>query len=126
VATIVVIDDDPDVRTVVRALLEQAGHEVHTAADGVAGLEAVRTLSANIVITDIVMPERDGIETLVAVKKEAPMTKIIAMSGGSGGRLNAEPYLFTAHECGALILRKPFGSKELLQCVQAALTSSDR
>jgi CheY-like chemotaxis protein len=122
-ARILVIDDDEDVRAVLRGVLEQAGHEVVVAANGVEGIDAFRRLAADLVITDIVMPEKEGIETIRDLVEEFPNARIVAMSGG-GKRLNRDNALFTASEIGAYkILRKPFEPSELLSSVQMALAS---
>src|ERR1700687_5964678 len=108
-ALILVIDDDDDVRAVVSGVLEAAGHEVVHASDGAQGIELQRRLPAVLVITDIVMPEKEGIETIRDLHQEFPKLKIIAMSGG-GSLHKTTNYFSTAKELGAhAVLRKPFG-----------------
>src|SRR5438045_9784306 len=81
-ARILVIDDDAQVRGAVRRILERAGHTVEDVGDGNAGLRAHRERPADLIITDIFMPERDGIETIRQLRRESPQVKIIAISAG--------------------------------------------
>ncbi|HZI22892.1 MAG TPA: response regulator, partial [Gemmatimonadales bacterium] len=81
-ARILVMEDDPSFRNAVRVVLEAAGYEVIEAADGAVGLRLHREQGADLVLVDIFMPERDGLEVIRALKIEAPGAKIIAMSGG--------------------------------------------
>jgi CheY-like chemotaxis protein len=117
---VLVIDDNSDIREMVRTVLAHAGYEVTSASDGAKGLQEQRREPSHLVITDIFMPQQDGIETIGLLKKEFPQTLIIAMSGGA--RLIARPssvdYLETAHKFGAArVLRKPFDIDELLKVV---------
>jgi CheY-like chemotaxis protein len=120
-ARILVIDDDADLRAVMLEALELAGHEVFAAADGALGLELQREHPADVVITDIFMPDKEGIETIRELRQEFPGIKIIAMSGG-GLYVKKSGYLSTASEVGAAtILRKPFDQKTLLDAVSEVL-----
>jgi DNA-binding response OmpR family regulator len=120
-ARILVIDDNEDVRTLVADLLEAAGHEVATAPDGALGIDMQRLAPAALVVTDILMPEKEGLETIRDLKQEFPQLRIIAMSG-AGKLIKSSTHLFTAKEIGAdAILRKPFGSSVLLDLVQQVL-----
>jgi CheY-like chemotaxis protein len=125
-ARILVIDDEEDVRLVVGGVLRAAGHEVLSAADGAQGIALLRERGAanvQLVITDILMPEKEGLETIRDLKADFPDVKVIAMSGG-GKKLKSTSHFFTADELGAQgVLLKPFGPKELLDAVQAALLS---
>ena len=121
-ARILVIDDNADVRAVVAGVLEAAGHEVVAVADGVLGMDAQRKSPALIVVTDILMPEKDGIETIRDLKQEFPRVGIIAMSGSGKHLKNTEPSLLVASELGAdAVLRKPFAPDVLLGCVERML-----
>ncbi len=123
-ARVLVIDDNSDIREMIRTVLVHAGYEVTLAVDGGKGLEAQRREPADLAITDIFMPQQDGIETIGLLKKEFPQTPIIAMSGGAKfvTRQTSVDYLATAHKFGAdRLLRKPFDIDELLQVVQEAL-----
>lgn len=119
-ANILVIDDDPQIRTMLRFMLENVGYEVRDAADGKAGMSLFREKPADLVITDIIMPEKEGIETILELRRDFPSAKIIAMSGG--GRLGPEQYLESAKNLGAQrILTKPFSKENVLEAVRNLL-----
>jgi CheY-like chemotaxis protein len=127
-ARILFIDDDTDIRTLVLRELEAAGHEVRTASDGAQGMALQRALPADVVVTDIFMPEKEGIETIRDLRAEFPQTKIIAISGGGrlaarATRASSERSLdVVAAELGvAAVLRKPFEMHQLLSSIQSAL-----
>ena len=114
---ILVIEDDSHIRSVIRQMLEQAGHNVMEARDGEEGFILFKKKNADLVITDIVRPKKEGIETIVDLKAEFPEVKIIAMSGG--GRLGPETYLQIADGFGSdRILTKPFSRNELLEAIR--------
>jgi DNA-binding response OmpR family regulator len=118
-ARILVIDDDGLLRGAIRVALESAGYEVIEAADGDAGLRLHREQGADLVVVDLFMPERDGLEVIRAMRAEAPGAKIIAMSGGSSLRLDL---LAAAAAFGASrTLRKPFPPSMLLAAVRELL-----
>jgi len=120
-AKILVIDDEDDVRAVVRGVLESAGHDVLAAPNGARGLDVLRESGAELVITDILMPEREGIETIRDIRQEFPGVRVIAMSGG-GRLLKSTTHFLTASALGAhAVLRKPFGPEVLLSAVEDAL-----
>jgi DNA-binding response OmpR family regulator len=120
---ILVIEDDTEVRDLLRALLGRAGHEVEVANDGVAGIHAFRTNPADLIITDLVMPGKEGLETIVDLRREFPDLKIIAISGG--GLDGQNNYLNAAQLCGAtMTFRKPFDNEEFVDAVNELL--SDR
>jgi DNA-binding response OmpR family regulator len=115
---ILVIEDNADLRAVMQLALEGAGYEVECAGDGRQGVEAQRSRPADVVITDIFMPFKDGIETIVELRQHFPQTRIIAVSGG-GDYLKKPDYLWAAREFGAVLtLEKPFGADELLEAVR--------
>jgi DNA-binding response OmpR family regulator len=119
---ICVIDDDESVRQTVGRILSSAGYAVVNAADGAKGLEAVEQSSPVMIITDIVMPNREGIETILEAKKRFPGIPIIAISGG--GRSGPQSFLDLARKLGADdCLAKPFRPTELLDKVAALLGS---
>ncbi len=121
-ARILVVDDEEVIRSTVRQILERAGHEVREAADGALALRAFREQGADLVLTDIIMPEMEGVETTVALRKISADVKIIAMSGG--GRTRNLDFLKVARKLGADgVLPKPFGMKDLLSAVEQALSS---
>jgi CheY-like chemotaxis protein len=114
-ATVLVIDDDPHYRKVVRAMLESSGHVVRQASDGNGGIESFASTRPDLVITDMIMPELDGIETIRALRDLDPSVPIIAISGGSGS------VLMVARDAGAVeALAKPFDSARLLTAVEGA------
>ncbi len=118
---ILVIDDDQQIRILLRQVMELAGYEVVEAGDGREGLLKLRKLGADLVITDLIMPEQEGLETITSMKKEYPKLKIIAISGG--GRIGPEAYLPAAQELGAeRVFSKPFDIRELAEAVKELLT----
>jgi len=81
-ARILLIDDDAPVRRTLRKMLERQGYEVEEAPDGKAGLTLYQENPADLIITDLIMPEMEGIETIMELRRRFPDVKIIAMSGG--------------------------------------------
>lgn len=119
---ILLIDDDDAVRLVLRTSLELMGHSVAVASNGREGLEVAMAEKFDLVITDLIMPEKEGIETIQDLHRRQPSLKIIAMSGG--GRGNAADYLPLAGLLGAnRTLAKPFSHEELEQAVGEVLGS---
>lgn len=119
-ADILIIDDDDVFRDVLASALEHSGHVVRQAANGVEGLQLFHQQPAELVITDIVMPEKEGLDTIRDLRREFPRARIIAMSGG----LAHDPklYLHMAEKFGAqAVLAKPFPLAELKKVVDAAL-----
>jgi|SRR5687767_7419062 CheY-like chemotaxis protein len=118
---ILVIDDSKDIRDLIQRILMDAGYSVSVAGDGHEGLQLLRATHAEVVITDIFMPNQDGIETIAQLKAEFPGTKIIAISGGSK-LVNSDSYSTTLREFGAhALLAKPFDPDELLRIVGTAV-----
>lgn len=120
-ATILVIEDDDQFREMLAQMLDQAGHQIEVAANGVTGMERFRDNAPDLVITDILMPEKDGIDTILEMKREREDVKIIAISGG---RRVITPQFNL--DSAALIgvkqtLAKPFTRQQLLQAIQEAL-----
>ncbi len=114
--TVLVVDDEKGLRDVLRRVLEGKGYRVVEAADGNQALAACRRERPDLVISDIIMPDRDGIEAIVAMKAEWPATKVLAISGG--GRAHAMDLLALAPRAGADdTLDKPFRQSELLRRV---------
>jgi DNA-binding response OmpR family regulator len=118
---ILVIDDDDQMRTLLRQVMEWAGYEVMEAGDGREGMHKHRKQPADLVITDLIMPEQEGLETITSLKREYPGIKIIAISGG--GRIGPEAYLPAAQELGAdKVFSKPFDVRELAEAVKELLS----
>jgi len=119
-ARILISDDDSQVRAMLRQMLERAGYEVADARDGKEAIKLYHENPADLVITDIIMPEKEGIETIMELKRDYPNIKIFAISGG--GRVGPENYLKLAEKIGALrTFTKPFDRQELLAAVKQAL-----
>jgi CheY-like chemotaxis protein len=106
-ARILLIDDDEPFRSVLKVSLQQMGHDVIDARDGCEGVALYTGGDFDIVVTDLIMPDKEGIETIMDLRKLNPEVKIIAMSGG--GRVTSVDYLQIARQVGAKrILAKPF------------------
>jgi DNA-binding response OmpR family regulator len=132
VANIIVIDDEPDARDSIKLTLEAAGHRVRTAADGIAGLEECRADVPDLVLTDLIMPRLHGFDVVAELRRAAPTSRIIAISGGGNfATLGYQPesvttaaYLAAALEMGAdAILHKPFSRRDLLGAIERCLSS---
>ncbi len=123
-ARILLIDDDHAVRTMLRLTLIHFGHTVFEACNGREGLEMFKHANADLVITDIVMPEKEGLEVLIELqKKQVPPVKIIAISGG--GRQKAKDYLRLAKLMGAAkVLAKPFSNEVLMAAINELLSDN--
>ena len=114
---ILVVDDNEDLRSTIKALLQADGFDVAVAGDGQAALELHRSSPADVVITDLFMPDKDGIETIVELRKLSPKLKIVAMSGWTSTQ--GSDYLQVAREIGATVtLQKPFDPQELSRVVR--------
>jgi len=117
---ILVVEDDDQMRAILKQILERAGHEVAEAANGRAAMEMQRRACADLVITDIIMPEMDGIEMITALRRDFPAVKIIAISGGS--RIGPMEFLSLARVLGAhRTLHKPFALQDMLDAVDELL-----
>lgn len=120
---ILVIDDESSIRKILRIMLERSGYEVDEASDGVSGMKKIRSDPPDLVITDLIMPDKEGIETILELRRDYPGLKIIAMSGG--GVIGAQEYLKMARSVGAhRVFKKPFGMGEFLEAVEDLLKQS--
>jgi DNA-binding response OmpR family regulator len=118
-ADIVVIDDEPRYRRLIAQVLIAAGHEVRLAADGAEGLAMCLERTPELVITDIVMPRMEGIETILQISRQRPGVAVLAISGAEP----ASVYLRAATALGAAgSLPKPFTVEQLLAAVNGLLT----
>lgn len=119
-AYVLLIDDDDEVRATLKAILECADHEVTEASNGAVGLQCLKSGRAQIVITDILMPEKEGVETIIELRKAQPGLPIIAISGGGATRNLA--FLEIAQKLGAdRILTKPVDADVFLGAVDELL-----
>ena len=110
---ILVVDDEEDIRDYLREILEDSGFEVVDAANGLLGQKLFRQKPTDLIITDILMPEKGGFEAILELHREFPEVKIFAISGG--GRVSSEVYLEVAKDLGAIrTFVKPVNAKELI------------
>lgn len=117
---VLIIDDDPLMRRMAVRVLTGAGHEIVEAKDGKEGLRLFRAHRPSVVITDILMPEQEGIQTIRELRREAPSVAIIAVSGG--GQAHNMTFLGYAGKLGAdATLAKPFRPVELINAVNNLL-----
>jgi CheY-like chemotaxis protein len=117
---LLLVDDDEPLRRVLGRTLERAGYSVLTAANGAEALKLYQQEPVDLVITDLVMPEKEGFETIMELKRLQRDLKIIAISGG--GRGDAGDYLPVARHLGAAkVLAKPFSMEEILQAIRELL-----
>ena len=117
---ILVLEDDAMLRRLLRETLEGSGHEVTEAADGELGLKQFRQAPADLVVVDIFMPEKDGLEVIQELRADHPDLKIIAVSGGGG--VDSGTYLLAASRMGAdRVFEKPFEMVDLLDAIQQML-----
>lgn len=115
-ARILIIDDEPQVRTMLRKILEYEGYEVVDAKDGKDGLNLFRNRPIDLVITDLIMPEKDGLQTIKELRQIVPGIRIIAISGG--GRFDPRDFLKVAKTFGAhRAFSKPVENNRLLRAI---------
>jgi len=123
-AKILVIDDEPSILLMIKKMLEKEGHEVDLALNGRDGMELFENIKPAMVITDIIMPEKEGLETILELRKKNPGLKIIAISGG--GRISPEGYLPGAKLLGAdMVFQKPLVPKEFISAVSKLLNEEE-
>lgn len=121
-ATILIIDDDADVRDTLALVLEEAGHKTVMAKSGADGARKFGETRPQLVLTDIIMPESDGLEAMSAIRALDPTVRIIAMSGASFA--GSGYYLKLAKRFGAAaVLPKPFEPEELVSTVERCLAA---
>lgn len=119
-ANILLVDDEELIRFTLCEVLEAAGHAVVAVKNGAEALQRLAGGAFDIVVTDIVMPVKEGVETIAEIKASYPGLRILAISGG--GRLGADGLLDRARSVGAdAILRKPFNGEEFLARISAML-----
>ncbi len=116
-ARVLVVDDDPVFRELLLCFLEDANYQVDTVINGFQAVESYRVNPADLVIMDIVMPDKEGLETIIELRKKYPEVKIIAISGG--GSHGPEDYLDSARLLGVkFTFAKPFEMTDLLESVK--------
>jgi len=121
VKTILIIDDEPEIREVLRVFLERSGLRTVQAENGVQGYTMFLTNEIDLVITDLLMPEQEGIETILQIRNEHPTVPIIAMSGG-GRMAGTMDILHTAQLLGAArTFAKPFNPMDIVAEVKRLL-----
>lgn len=122
-AHILLIDDDDMLRGVLAKALSHHGHTVIQASDGRQGVELARAAILDVVVTDIIMPVQEGVETILTLKRERPHLPIIAISGGAS---HSKLYLEIAQKIGARhIVPKPFTPQELMSVINEVLAARD-
>lgn len=120
-ADVVIIDDDPQILELFVTTFSEAGHSVRGAADGAIALQLLADRSADLVITDIIMPEKDGIEVILALRALRTRPAIIAISGGST-KLDMHDMLHLARMLKVeLVLQKPLTGLQLLEVAETVL-----
>jgi DNA-binding NtrC family response regulator len=120
---ILIIDDEPSILEVLRKILQFEGYDVATAANGEEGLELFRQTPCDLVITDMVMPAKDGLQTILDLRKEKPDLPVIAMSGG--GAISKERYLAVAGYLDRVItIAKPFSVGAIAEAVVKLLSEA--
>ena len=121
-ARILIVDDEEQLRDVLKSVLQEEGHEIVEAGNGYAAMEEFRKAPTELIITDIVMPDKEGLETIIDFRRTYPDVRIIAMSGG--GRNSPQDYLDMAKKLGATeVIAKPFSIDDFLSCVNRVLHS---
>jgi two-component system response regulator (stage 0 sporulation protein F) len=117
-ASILIVDDDPQIRSLLHRILEEDGHQIREAPNGQVGLELYRQAPADLVITDILMPERDGMEVTLALTREFLDARVIAMTGANGD----QNFLNVAKLFGARkVMHKPFTIEQVRRLVHDTL-----
>lgn len=117
---VLVIDDDPAMLHSLASVFEAHGIDIATAHDGLAGLARFRQVSPKVVLTDIIMPELDGLSAIMEMRRQRPGVTIIAMSGG--GRIGKSDFLAVAKQLGAdSTVQKPFDVDELVTRIRRHL-----
>lgn len=118
--SVLIVDDDAEMCEVMKQVLEGRGYQVACAADGVEASKAISGTDFDLVITDLIMPEKDGIQLMNEIRRKYPRVRVVAMSGG--GHVPRDQYLRIARGLGAdAVLEKPFHNDALLEVVEKTL-----
>ena len=124
---ILIVDDEEDIRDALHLILESAGYDVMVASNGCEAIELQRAEPADLIITDIIMPRKDGVATIKEIRQEFPGIRIIATSGGGGVQseeyvpdaISTTAFLAAAKEAGAdMVFTKPFERRDLIDAVE--------
>jgi CheY-like chemotaxis protein len=125
VAKLLVVDDEEAVRMMLKLMLEKDSHDVITAENGIQAVNCLRKQTLDIVILDIIMPDKEGFETIAEIRRDYPSLKIIAISGG--GSIGATSYLKLAKTLGAhLTMEKPIRKEELKAAIRQLVPAEAR
>lgn len=125
-AKIIVVDDEEDIRNVLKQVLERAGYEVEVAESGKEGLELLKDGGADLVITDVIMPGMDGVSLTREIREKFRDTRILVISGGGNvapasyepGAISTTAFLSSAKNAGAdQTMTKPFDRQELIRII---------
>jgi CheY-like chemotaxis protein len=123
--SILVVDDDREIRELLEHALTLAGYEVRTATNGAEALASLTEKPVEVLITDLIMPEKDGVQLISELRKSQPQVRVVAMTGG--GHISSDQYLKLARAFGAqAVLTKPFSHAELLATMAKLLPSERR
>jgi DNA-binding response OmpR family regulator len=117
-ARILVIDDDEMIQGMLKQALQRVGYEVAQAFDGREGVRLCLDSPPDVVLTDILMPNQDGLQTIRELRRRCPDVQIIAMSGGSHTYPELDPLPFATHFGARHVLYKPFGHDELMAALR--------
>jgi DNA-binding response OmpR family regulator len=119
-AHLLLAEDDVDIRDTLKRLLEHIGHSVVAVNDGEQASSALNEHNFDLMITDLIMPNSEGIENILVARRDYPQLPIIAISGGGANR--AESYLEIAEKLGASIFKKPVAPRELITEIERLLS----
>jgi len=120
---VLVVDDSADIRGMLQAQLEMEGFDVATAPDGARALALLGRQRADLIITDLFMPDKDGIETILEIREKYPALQIVAMSGWDSRQ--GSDYLKVAREIGAVrTVKKPFELTDIVKIVRDLMPPS--
>ena len=120
---VLVVDDSADIRGMLQAQLEMEGFDVATAPDGARALALLGRQRTDLIITDLFMPDKDGIETILEIREKYPLVQIVAMSGWDSRQ--GSDYLKVAHEIGAVrTVKKPFELPDIVKIVRDLMPPS--
>lgn len=121
-ARILIIDDEPSILIMIKKMLEREGHQVDTAENGREGTELFEINKHDLIITDIIMPQKEGLEIILDLRKRHPKLKIVAISGG--GRIGPEGYLPSAKLFGAdMVFQKPLIKNDFIEAITRLLSN---